>query len=299
MKAGRFSIWLLALLLSTACTYNPFDDSRTSLGKRQVFGDVLISDGSSPDGALVWLEGVNIGTYVKSGKFQITLPARQTINNEESLGGTLRLYFYLANCRLAIRQVVVQNNEFTYPYDYIDENGKLTDTVVLQKFLEIESFINPNQMAITNADSTDFFSVEVRMRALLDTVSVKVPYACTSCPDPLGVTFLRNVKNGQALAIPDKSNFPDRGRALSLELVQTQAAKASRRTMTFTPYGRGLVPGEYEVIPFLLVAHEPIPQALLDYLGINFRELQRNVEPTLDYLKLPFQRTTAKLLLTQ
>jgi hypothetical protein len=63
--------------------------------------------------------------------------------------------------------------------------------------------------------------------------------------------------------------------------------------MGFTLIGGVLPPGDYEVIPHMLISHEPIPVDLLASLGMNFEE------PGSDYLNIPIKREGGQFKVTE
>ena len=54
--------------------------------------------------------------------------------------------------------------------------------------------------------------------------------------------------------------------------------------MTFNLILNPLPPGKYEVIPYLFISHETIPEGLIESIGSNVKKLHP------DYLKIPFKR---------
>jgi len=57
----EIAVSLLWLAVLNGCTSNPFRDDDSSSGATTIQGTVQLNDGSSPEGAYVWLEGFKLG----------------------------------------------------------------------------------------------------------------------------------------------------------------------------------------------------------------------------------------------
>ncbi|RMF68221.1 MAG: hypothetical protein D6743_03700 [Calditrichaeota bacterium] len=261
------------LLNASSCTDSPLggDIQPRNL---QVGGTVVLSDSFRAEGVYVWLQDLNLSTRTdEKGHFVITLPPPAAQGQPEGLTGVFNLYYYLANYSLGLTKLTVRNGEFVYGVGDIDKNGELAMPKKLEKILDINTVVTPPFI------STDFagpIQVDIHLQTPPDDSSTVV--FPTSMPlSPFGTILLRKRDTGQLFPFsiekgdPRKNSFlvGQAGRVLNMPISTVQGV---------------LPPGEYEVIPHMLIDHEPLPAGLLDSLGAIR-------EPAEDYLNYPVRRT--------
>ncbi len=259
------------------CTENPFSNDKVSGGSRQVSGTVRLGDGQSAEGVYIWLDGFNLGSRADgSGRFQLTLPSRSSQGGD--INGVFNLYFYAANYRLAASEVVVRSGEFVYDRGDVNKNGEIASAPVLAKFLRLVTAVSP---ATINSSALGRVFVTVRLEATTgDTVTVAFPGLFS---DGLAKALLK--KSGSDEVILLYSN--EFGFATSdLQVVGTGVFS---RTIAFNLSGVSIPPGDYELIPHLLIKHEAVPTKLIVGLGDNVEAFGK------DYLRMPFRREGGSL----
>ncbi|MGH7597907.1 MAG: hypothetical protein ACREOI_16280 [bacterium] len=274
----------MPLLLATifaaiysGCTENPFSNDKVTGGSRQVSGTVRLGDGQSAEGVYIWLDGFNLGSRADgSGRFQLTLPPRSSQGGD--INGVFNLYFYAANYRLANSEAVVRSGEFAYDQGDINKNGELARAVVLAKFLRIVTAVSP---ATINSNALDSVVVTVRLEAATgDTVTVAFPGLFS---DGLAKALLKKSgSNEVVLLYSNKFGFA----ASDLQVVNIGGFS---RIVVFNLRGASIPPGDYEVIPYLLVKHEAVPRRLIEKLGSHVETFGK------DYLQIPFRREGGSL----
>lgn len=243
------------------------------LSSRQIRGRVELSRSLNPQGVFVWLDGVDIGTRTdNNGRFTVTLPAVEDQSAPGGTSGVFNLYFYLANFTLTTTPVVLRNGVFVYPQGEINQDGELSRPKFIPELLHIEIVVTPPIMVAPGLIDTAL--VEVKLSALEDSVTVVFP---RSIPGRLGAIFFRNVSSGAILVHP---LFP----GLTLEQTEAVGKTAYTTIAIFNPARMRLPAGKYEIIPYLLVKHAPVPPALLAKLGDQVEALGPN------YLMIPFRR---------
>lgn len=114
-RAGSGCLTLLVAAAIAACTENPLGgDDQVTGGRRDISGEVVLSDGASPEGVVVWLQDVNLLARTNAaGRFRLTLPPQP----KDQSSGTISehtLYVYLANYQLAIARVAIVDGAFYY-----------------------------------------------------------------------------------------------------------------------------------------------------------------------------------------
>lgn len=281
MKSGLVAFKLSAVAIGVAllngCTSNPFGGDDISPGTARIQGTVLLNDASSPEGAYVWLEGFKLGTRTDSrGKFQLTLPPPSAQGSAGGVSGTFNLYFYIANYQLDIAQVVTQNGEFVYGRGDLNGKGELTKLVI--KFLHILTEVAPSSVPVNHPFR---IGVQVTLEATTDSATVVFP---SSVGGLLGAILFRNVETGQVSTLESVAGGPSD--------IQIVGRAPYSRVLAFNVNQLRLAPGEYEIIPYLLMAHETLPDGLLDSISPDVQELGP------DYLKIPFRREGGRFTVT-
>jgi hypothetical protein len=115
--------------------------------------------------------------------------------------------------------------------------------------------------------------VKVKLTAS-DSATVVLP---KSVGGALGAVFLRRTDTGDVSVIPF-SQFM--GGSVSL----TVGSSTQEVSMSFGLVNFSLAVGEYEAIPYLLIAHESLPDGLMESIGTGVTGMNQN------YLKIPFRR---------
>jgi hypothetical protein len=277
MKAARSLEDIVAFVIAFSglwgCTSNPFGDDEISGRDRVISGVVQLSDNLSPKGVYVWLEGFNVGSRAdEQGNFQIVLPPPDSQSSSGGVSGVFNLYFYMANFNLITKPVIVRNGMFVYSQGEIDKNGKFNNPIFLSQTLSINTEMRP---AIVPSDTESLISARVTLRAIKDTVAVFFPVTVGQYLAPL---IFKNIVTEETFII----QFALGG----VELSDFLTVNSDPRTRLFVT---GLSPGDlsigtYEVIPYLFVKDDNVPQELINSIGERVEELGP------DYLLLPFLR---------
>lgn len=279
MKNKFFFVLLHAALLSLlGCLENPFGDDEISGGTRSVRGVVRLNNNASPQGAYVWLEGFNLGTQANAqGEFTLTLPPAASQGGGAS--GAFQMYFFLANYEISSSSVVTRNGAFLYDQGEINKSGELRNAKVLRQFLRISTQVSPSTVP---ANYNGLISVETTFEATIDTATAVFPNTVAGL---LGAVLARRVDTNEAFiyqAVPNASN---------VESQRFTRAPAKRgMTMNFTT--APLPPGDYEIIPYVLVRHQVVPSLLLASLGGGAEQLGPG------YLNLPMKREGGQFKVT-
>lgn len=279
---GRFRGILVSgtgIMLVLGCTENPFDNSKIGTGFRQIRGSVRLSDGQASEGTYIWLEGFKIGSRADAaGRFQITLPSPSAQGVPGGHSGVFKLYFYMANYKLAYSQAVVRNGEFAYGQGDINKNGDLSVPKFLEKFLRISIEATPSTISPSFAD--DLY-VTLALQALGDSVTVVFPRLFE---DMVAKAFLKRTGSDDYYVLLTNAFGAVRG---NVEVIRSSPFS---RTMAFAWRPGTIPPGDYDVIPYFLVRHEIIPPELMESLGPRVGDFGP------DYLHLPFRREGGRLV---
>ena len=258
-----------------SCTSNPFsDEKKIANNTRIVSGNIILSDGTTPDSVYVWLEEFDIGTFTDlSGEFRLSLPAAQ----EQPGGGVtgiFNLYFYVVNYEYKSIEVTINDGIFVYNQGQLDNRGKIIDPVILHKLVDVKTEVFPQNIP---ADFRGHINVSLILQSIDNPTSIKV---IVNENDIINGVFIRNVNK--------KSEFITQY-FMSSSRIQTKTVPTFKTSSTsYYQYNTCEFPkGEYEIIPFLWVEQPNLPPDMID----DFTEYP--VRMSLDFLKLPFKRENA------
>lgn len=275
------ALLMAGLALFNQCTDNPFSDTEISLPGTTIRGTVELSDGSSPDGVYIWLEGFDFGTFTDhNGRFQFKLPSP---NSQAGGGitGTFEIYAYLANFNLATHTIVLRNGELNYVHSRIHENGELRTSIYLSKFLEIETKIEPKLVDLNYAGP---IAVQLTLRALEDTVFIQIP---DKTQGPLSILMAQKIS-------PNQDFFEivvTHPLALNANIVADTITIVPKVWLAGFSMSPGRFPkGKYKIVPYFLIDPKSnLPAEMLNNLG-------RNIDrPVSEFLKIPTKRTGGDL----
>jgi hypothetical protein len=197
-------------------------------------------------------------------------------NGSTPSGGVFDLYFYLANYKLSSAKVVIQNEGFLYGQGDLDAGGRLFGTRRLAKLLHIRTQAFPSNIAENYAGPVDIL---MTLQATLDSVTVILPKVVGGLLG--GIVLVKKETSEAFYSVPDVD--------ANTRLI-TRIGTEPRSWRMVLNIARGqFPPGHYEIIPFMLVEQEEVPEALLQSLGPNVEGISA------DFLKIPFKRETGEL----
>jgi hypothetical protein len=260
-----------AFNLIYGCTSNPFGDDEISQEKRKISGVARLADQSSAKGIMVWMAGFNISTLTdEGGGFEIALPPKGSQGSTGGLSGIFNMYFFMANYLLDSAQVVVQNGAFVYGRGDVNKEGKLSVPRSLRRFLRISTALLPPAV---EKNFPNRIGVNVTLEAIIDTATVIFP---RSVGGFLGAVFFKRVGSEDLIIYEPVAGANTRDISLIGRV-------SSSRLIVFTLLQLSLPPGQYEVIPYLLIRHQLLPPGMLASLGAV-----EGLSPA--YLNLPLRR---------
>lgn len=281
-KEEKFFCFLLAanLIYFYGCTSNPFGGDKISGGKLVMSGTVRLADQADAKDIWVWMNGFNISSVTNAnGEFTLSLPPKSAQSGSGGVSGIYTVYFYMANYLLDSAQVVVQNGEFVYSRGDLTKDGRLAATKSLRRFLEMSTVVSP---ATVRQNFIFRIGITATLRALIDSCTVIFP---GSIGDLLGAIFFRNTATAEVIVFLSVPGAVTR----DIELI---GRLPTDRVMAFTLSQFVLPPGQYEVIPQVLMRHQALPPGLIRSLGAKVEEID------VDYLKIPFRRTNGTFAVT-
>jgi len=261
----------VASIILFQCVENPFfKDDIIQFGQEYVHGTVWMSDGTAPDGILVWLEGFEIGVYTdQDGFFEIILPTPAE-QPGGGLNGAFDLYFYLANYKLTKVTIVLLNGYVEPSQGAIDENGEFKDLIKLDRLVHVSTVIRPSAVF---ENYQGIIHGTVTLQAAYDSIYV----VSRLKGDTLRAVFLKPIES----SVLDVKMIEQDSVTATVDAIYT----IPTTWVLSIPYEPRIWPaGDYEIIPFIWIPQPDIPQAMLNHLGAEVTGFG------LEYLNLPFKR---------
>lgn len=277
-------VLLISLNFITGCLSNPFGNEDIDSGKRKIAGQVRLSGGFDPDGVYVWLEGMNIGTRTdSSGNFTLTLPTPASQNSSGGVSGIFNVFFYMANYNLVTKPVAVRDGSFIYSNGELNSKGEFQSDIFLTRALDIDVALVPDTADITNGL---LVRTIVTLQAIQREIRVFFPL---KVGDYLAPVLFRNKDTGELFVLSSVIAGLEGGPGVDSDHLTIDVRPRVREFVTsIEPKEISL--GRYEVIPYLFVENDAVPDELIESIIANMDEIDA------DYLKFPIKRTGGDLV---
>lgn len=259
------------------CTENPFSFG-DKISNNMIRGRVELSDHASPDNILVWLSAFDLSTRTdENGDFSLSLPS-SSARPEGGIDGIYNLYFYAANYRIDSLQIPIYNGNVQYSNAIFNDQGELYQTIRLSKILDIHATIDPVTIQRGYPYNIDItFKVQApKGKVLVKSIFSKPLFK----GDPqYMVGFIKQLDDDDPII--QSIYRKDRGfRTVEFE-IGVQSVELLPLGIIEAP-GQ-LPPGTYEVIPYLVVHQDNLPEGLMRSFGENAERFHP------DFLKLPLK----------
>ena len=284
---------IIFLLISFfSCTSNPFwEDSPTI--EMKITGKVLTENNQTNVPVSVWLETFDLYTTTDSvGYFSFSVTNSQTPNG--SMNGPVNLYFFIHNYELDSVTVYFTNGMFSKEQTDFSEDGELLNPVEMKKILSGEVILHFNKNSIQTRDTLRVsFNLETHSAVSIDTYKYILQEDGSDFHSGL---FFRSLTDNETVTIYRFSGTDQFGNSVEDQL--RNLTYVENESITWTYYllsgNIELSSGDYEVLPYLLIRHDKIPDGLIEALGgdsvLTFSEY---------FLNLPFDIIADTLLLTE
>lgn len=237
------------------CTKNPFTDG-DEISTPLLRGRVTLNDGLNPDNVYIWLKVLDINTRTDSaGYYELEIPAASH-QPTGGLNGVFGLYFYVANYRIDSLQIVFVNGNV--------RDLRLKHNIELKKLLDINTNLPAFKHSVTDLDS---FIVYFTVRAVYDPITIE---GCFSKPvwtrgPQFMAGFLKRIDAHQDTAFRVIYENPKKGsRYVTFDIPNSEV---ELHPFLCVDESDEVPPGEYEVIPFIVVRQEGLPPGLWSSLG--------------------------------
>jgi hypothetical protein len=257
----------IILLLSSffSCTSNPFwEDSPTI--EMKITGEVLTENNQTNVPVSVWLETFDLYTTTDSvGYFSFSITNSQTPNG--SMNGPVNLYFFIHNYELDSVTAYFTNGMFSKEQTNFSEDGELLNPVEMKKILSGDVILHFNKNSIQTRDTLRVsFNLETHSAVSIDTYKYILQEDGSDFHSGL---FFRSLTDNETVTIYRFNGIDQSGNSVEDKL--RNLTYVENESITWTYYllsdSLNLSSGDYEVLPYLLVRQDQIPNGLIEALG--------------------------------
>ena len=278
-------IFYTILLTLISCTENPFGGEK-KMANRTISGRVKLDKvdfypSGYHNGVLVWSEGLGLqATTDIDGSFELTLPASSESSSGAITDGDYTLQFFIGNYKLSSVTITFAAGQVVNDEKVINLEGELRRDVTLTRLAGVHTNVYPP--IITSGFDSD--------------VITKVHIT----PDKTDIYFhLRklvtrdfSIYTGLLIREADSKKL---AYTVDIDTASIMKEYINRPSQTlefvFNYTDVNLPSGIYEVIPYLVLDRDDIPETILKTLGSGYDSFSQN------YFKYPFYRTGGELVI--
>ena len=278
-------IFYIILLTLISCTENPFGGEK-KMANRTISGHVKLDKvdfypRGYHNGVLVWSEGLGLQTTTDiDGSFELTLPASSESSSGAITDGDYTLQFFIGNYKLSSVTITFAAGQVVNDEKVINLEGELRRDVTLTRLAGVHTNVYPP--IITSGFDSD--------------VITKVHIT----PDKTDIYFhLRklvtrdfSIYTGLLIREADSKKL---AYTVDIDTASSMKEYIDRPSQTldfvFNYTDVNLPSGIYEVIPYLVLDRDDIPETILKTLGSGYDSFSQN------YFKYPFYRTGGELVI--
>ena len=280
MKQILFTIFITLI----SCTENPFGGEK-KMANRTISGHVKLDKvdfypKGYHNGVLVWSEGLGLQVTTDiDGSFELTLPASSESSSGAITDGDYTLQFFLGNYKLSSITITFAAGQVVNDEKVINLEGELRRDVTLTRLAGVHTNVYP-PIITSGFDSDIITKVQIT-------------------PDKTDIYFhLRklvtrdfSIYTGLLIREADSKKL---AYTVDIDSATTMKEYIDRPNQTlqfiFNYTDVNLPPGIYEVIPYLVLDRDDIPETILNTLGSGYDTFSQN------YFKYPFYRTGGELV---
>ena len=278
-------IFYTILLTLISCTENPFGGEK-KMANRTISGRVKLDKvdfypSGYHNGVLVWSEGLGLqATTDIDGSFELTLPASSESSSGAITDGDYTLQFFIGNYKLSSVTITFAAGQVVNDEKVINLEGELRRDVTLTRLAGVHTNVYPP--IITSGFDSD--------------VITKVQIT----PDKTDIHFhLRklvtrdfSIYTGLLIREADSKKL---AYTVDIDTASIMKEYINRPSQTldfvFNYTDVNLPSGIYEVIPYLVLDRDDVPETILNNLGPGYDSFSQN------YFNYPFYRTGGELVI--
>ena len=280
MKQILFTIFITLI----SCTENPFGGEK-KMANRTISGHVKLDKvdfypKGYHNGVLVWSEGLGLQVTTDiDGSFELTLPASSESSSGAITDGDYTLQFFLGNYKLSSITITFAAGQVVNDEKVINLEGELRRDVTLTRLAGVHTNVYPP--IITSGFDSDIIT------------KVQITPDKTDIYFHLRKVVTRDFSMYTGLLIREEDS-KKLAYTVDIDSATTMKEYIDRPNQTlqfiFNYTDVNLPPGIYEVIPYLVLDRDDIPETILNTLGSGYDTFSQN------YFKYPFYRTGGELV---
>ena len=277
-------IFYIILLTLISCTENPFGGEK-KMANRTISGHVKLDKvdfypGGYHNGVLVWSEGLGLQTTTDiDGSFELTLPASSESSSGAITDGDYTLQFFIGNYKLSSVTITFAAGQVVNDEKVINLEGELRRDITLTRLAGVHTSVYPP--IITSGFDSDIIT------------KVQITPDKTDIYFHLRKVVTRDFSMYTGLLIRE-ADSKKLAYTVDIDSATTMKEYIDRPNQTlqfiFNYTDVNLPPGIYEVIPYLVLDRDDIPETILNTLGSGYDTFSQN------YFKYPFYRTGGELV---
>ena len=278
-------IFYIILLTLISCTENPFGGEK-KMANRTISGHVKLDKvdfypRGYHNGVLVWSEGLGLQTTTDiDGSFELTLPASSESSSGAITDGDYTLQFFIGNYKLSSVTITFAAGQVVNDEKVINLEGELRRDITLTRLAGVHTSVYP-PIVTSGFDSDVITKVHIT-------------------PDKTDIYFhLRklvtrdfSIYTGLLIREADSKKL---AYTVDIDTASSMKEYIDRPSQTldfvFNYTDVNLPSGIYEVIPYLVLDRDDIPETILKTLGSGYDSFSQN------YFKYPFYRTGGELVI--
>ena len=278
-------IFYTILLTLISCTENPFGGEK-KMANRTISGRVKLDKvdfypSGYHNGVLVWSEGLGLqATTDIDGSFELTLPASSESSSGAITDGDYTLQFFLGNYKLSSITITFAAGQVVNDEKVINLEGELRRDVTLTRLAGVHTNVYPP--IITSGFDSDVIT------------KVQITPDKTDIFFHLRKVVTRNFSLYTGLLIRE-ADSKKLAYSVDIDTASIMKEYIDRPSQTldfvFNYTDINLPSGIYEVIPYLVLDREDVPEPILNTLGSGYDSFSQN------YFKYPFYRTGGELVI--
>ena len=278
-------ISLFTLFIFFSCTENPFGGDK-KIADKTISGYVKLEQveyypKGFHGGVFVWSK--DLGLQAKTnidGSFEFVLPAANDPSSGAIVDGDYDIHFFLGNYKISKVTITFARGQVVKDDKVINSGGELRKEVLMARELGVHSTVSPERIS-SNFDNPINVMVTItpdRTDLFCDMKKIE---------NRSGVTFtgllIKDIVTNQLIYTVDNDSA-----STMREYIDRPTQKIE---IGFDYMGLNLPKGTYEIIPYMVLERNDIPNHLLQALGPDIYRFSE------EYLNYPFYRTGGKFVI--
>ena len=276
---------LLILFIFYSCTENPFGGDK-KIADKTISGYVKLEQveyypKGFHGGVFVWSKDLGLQTKTDiDGSFEFILPASNEPTSGAIIDGDYEILFFLGNYKISKVTITFAGGEVVNDDKVINLEGELRRDVSMRRELGVHTVVTPETIP------TDFDS-PINVMVTITPDRTDLYCEMKKIENRSGVTFtgllIKNIVTNELTYAVDNDSA-----STMREYIDRPTQKIE---IGFDYMGLNLPKGTYEIIPYMVLERNDVPNHLLQAMGEDIYSFSE------EYLNYPFYRTGGKFVI--